>query len=115
MHITQTTSHLLAPAGQVEAIREQLSATLTGGLSPDTRTGLSKGLSISQSSPGLGLVATGGAKKNGGIDHDDIFGDGDGYAEDNQPHLPLAELEKAVLERKRTRPAGIERQVQPLF
>lgn len=26
-------------------------------------------------------------------------------------HLPLAELEKAVLERQRTRPAGIERQV----
>eukprot|EP00903_Cladosiphon_okamuranus_P014853 g13754.t1 len=95
---------------QVENIRAQLSATLTGGRFPANDTDLSKSVSISQTLPGLGLVATGGPSNRGGngIGDDDMFGD----ADEGKPCLSRADLERAVLERKRTRPAGIERQME---
>lgn len=98
-----------APLWQVENIRAQLSASLTGGQFPANDTDLSKSVSISQTIPGLGLVATGGPSSSGGngIGDDDIFGD----ADEDKSRLSRADLERAVLERKRTRPAGIERQV----
>lgn len=94
----------------MENIRAQLSATLTGGRFPANDTDLSKSVSISQTTPGLGLVATGGSTGGvggNGIGDDDIFGD----ADEGKSRPSRADLEKAVLERKRTRPAGIERQV----
>lgn len=100
------------PTRQVEDIRAQLSATLTGGRLQANNTDLSKSVSISQTIPGLGLLTAGGGNNNSGgagngIGEDDIFGD----AEEDSTRLSLAELEKTVSERKRTRPPGIERQV----
>lgn len=87
----------------METIRAQLSATLTGGSFPNT-TYLSR--SISQSTPGLALTPEG---ISDGVDDADIFGNGEGQA----VGLSLAELKSAVKERKRARPAAIERQVRP--
>lgn len=107
---------------QVEAIRAQLSATLTGARLSDSSYGntndLSKSIntSISRTTPGLGLVASVDSNTIGGgggrIGDDDIFGEGD--QEDGTCLLSLAELQRAVEERKQTRPAGIERQVRRL-
>eukprot|EP00752_Nemacystus_decipiens_P010049 g8959.t1 len=95
---------------QVENIREQLSATLAGRRLPPHETDLSTGVSISQAIPVLGLVGTGGPNASGGEDigDSDIFGDAQ---EHHESHLSRADLERAVLERQRTRPAGIQRQM----
>lgn len=94
--------------GQVESIRAQLSATLTAGRFPASNTDLSKSVSISRTTPGLGLTTVSSTPKAGtnGLGEDDIFGDNEG-----EDHLSLAELERTVEERKRMRPPGMERQV----
>lgn len=97
----------------MEDIRAQLSATLTGGRLLANNTDLSKSVSISQTTPDLGLLTAGSGNKNSrgdgnGIGEDDIFGD----VVEESTRLSLAELEKTVSERKRTRPPGIDRQVK---
>ncbi|CAM9098195.1 unnamed protein product, partial [Hapterophycus canaliculatus] len=93
---------------QVETIRAKLSATLIGArLSASTYgniDGLNKKVNanISQTTPGLSLVASFDSNTNdggGGIGDDDIFGDAD---QGDVTHLlSLAELQQAVEERKR--------------
>lgn len=91
----------------MEAIRAQLSATLAGGRVPPSGTDLSR--SVNRNNPGLGLLHTG---HGSGVEDGDIF---DEY-EHQDSGLSLEELKRAVEERKRTRPAGIERQVsQPIL
>ncbi|CAM9763361.1 unnamed protein product, partial [Ectocarpus fasciculatus] len=94
---------------QVESIRAQLSATLTAGRFPASNTDLSKSVSISRTTPGLGLTTASSVPKAGtnGLGEDDIFGDNEG-----EDHLSLAELERTVAERKRMRPPGMERQME---
>ncbi|CAM9837616.1 unnamed protein product [Pylaiella littoralis] len=98
---------------QVEGIRAQLSATLAGGRFSAKNTDLSQSVSISRTTPGLGLLTAGSGNNNSsgagnGIGEDDIFGD----AAEDSSRLSLAELERTVSERKRTRPPGIERQME---
>lgn len=99
----------------MEGIRAQLSATLAGGRFSAKNTNLSQSVSISRTTPGLGLLTAGSGNNNSsgagnGIGEDDIFGD----AAEDSSRLSLAELERTVSERKRTRPPGIERQVNSI-
>ncbi|CAM9285916.1 unnamed protein product, partial [Scytosiphon promiscuus] len=103
---------------QVETIRAQLSATLTGARLSTSSYGntndLSKSININirQTAPSLGLITSvdGNPNGGGGIGDDDIFGDGD--QEDGTRLVSRADLQRVVEERKRTRPAGIERQME---
>ncbi|CAM9247015.1 unnamed protein product [Laminaria digitata] len=93
---------------QIDNIRAQLSTTLTAGRRPSNDTYLAKRNSISSNAPGLGLSVNARRASGGGLSDANMFDDGEGEHAD----LSRAELERAVEERKRARPAGIERQME---